>query len=92
MNKNLSATESKLNNIGPSKGSQSSSSGMSSDYSHSGPGGEPSSSSSTVDSVTRGMQTTKVPAARSPLDQRREMGHNPKNVQQKVVSFVGAPR
>lgn len=90
MNKNLSsATESisgKLNNnIGPSK---------SSDYSHGGPGGfeSLSSSSSTVDSVTRGMQTTKVPAARSPLDQRREMGHNPKNVQQKVVSFIEATR
>lgn len=78
MNKNLLSGDSNcvkpINNVGPSKGSQS------------GSGGEATvvGSSDVADSTTRGMQTVNVSsAARSPQDQR----HPPKNSQQKVVSL-----
>lgn len=83
-NKNFASTGDpncvKRNNIGPSK---STSTGTTTTESFSGP------CPSTTDSLTtRGMQTVNL-AARSPQDQRREMGHSQqKNLQQKVVSFI----
>lgn len=60
------------NNVGPSKSSQSSTEST-------GPG-------DATDSTSRGMQTISM-AGRSPQEhQRREIGHPPKNAQQKVVS------